>query len=70
MKKAGKVFVAWILTGLLLFTFTACGAQNGATKAFDAMMQALKSGEKEQVRAYFDMDGVMEKLLTERKTEL
>ena len=70
MKKAGKVFVAWILTGILLFTFTACGAQSGATKAFDAMMQALKSGEKEQVQAYFDMDGVMEKLLTEPKTEL
>ena len=70
MKKVGKVFVAWILTGILLLSFTACGAQNHATKAFDAMMQALKSGEKEQVQVYFDIDGEMAKFLTERKTEL
>ena len=70
MKKAGKFFIAWILTSILLFAFTACGAQSGAAKAFDTMMQALKSGEKEQVQAYFDMDGVMAKLLTERKYEL
>lgn len=70
MKKAWKIFGAWILTGILLFSFTACGAQSGATKAFEAMMQAFKSGEKEQVQTYFDLDGAMAKILTGRKTEL
>lgn len=70
MKKAEKIFCTWFLVGMLLFVFTACGAEDGAGKALDAMMQALRSGAKEQVQIYYDMDTAMEKLVTEDKTEL
>ena len=70
MKKAAKIFCAWVLAGMLLFAFTACRAEDGAGKALDALMLALRSGAKEQVQIYYDMDTAMEKLVTEDKTEL
>ena len=64
-----KKIMAVCLIGILVVTLAGCGAKSDATKAFDTMMAALKSGEKEQIAPYYDF-GANDQVVAENKDVL
>lgn len=64
-----KKIMAICLIGILMVTLAGCGATSDASKAFDTMMTALKSGEKEQIAPYYDFEAAGQ-VVAENKDEL
>ncbi len=65
-----KRIMAVCLTVVLVLSLSACGAKSDATKAFDTMMSALKSGEKAQITPYYDFETTAEQVVANNKEEL
>ncbi|MBQ2614295.1 MAG: hypothetical protein IJB80_03060 [Clostridia bacterium] len=70
MKKAFKQLISICLIGILMISVTGCGAEDGATKALEEMMQALKSGDKSRVQSYYDIEALLSKVVSDNKGEL
>lgn len=65
-----KKIVAVCLSVIFLVTLTGCGAKSDATEAFETMMTAFMSGEREQIRPYYDFETATEQMIAENKDEL
>ncbi len=65
-----KKIVAVCLSVIFLVTLTGCGAKSDATEAFETMMTAFISGEREQIRPYFDFETATEQMIAGNKDEL
>lgn len=70
MRKIGKKIAALFLVGVLILTLGGCGAKDDAEKAFHTMMQALQTGEKEQVQSYYDFETATSEVQADNKAEL
>lgn len=64
-----RIIAVWLVVVLVL-SLSGCGAKSDATKAFDAMMTAFKSGEKEKIAPYYDFEATAEHVVANNKEEL
>lgn len=70
MQKIGKKIAALFLVGILTLALGGCGAKDSAEKAFHTMMQALQTGDKEQVQSYYDFETATSEIQADNKAEL